>query len=202
MNAFAWTVIGFLSGSIPYAVFVGRLAGAGDIRRYGDKNPGAANVGRALGWRWFILAMLLDCFKGAIPVAVAFWPGNITGWALIPVAIAPVLGHAFSPWLKMRGGKAVATTFGIWAGLSLGILPAVLGVLLSLTFGIVKVSGWAMMLAFILLGIIVAIFYAPAHLEFGVIWLANALVLTFKHRDDLRLAPGLRPWLWKRLNGS
>ncbi|HNT26212.1 MAG TPA: glycerol-3-phosphate acyltransferase [Anaerolineales bacterium] len=63
-----WCVASFLSGSVPYSVIVGYLAGAGDIRTQGDGNPGATNVGRALGRRWFIIAMQLDGFKGAIPI--------------------------------------------------------------------------------------------------------------------------------------
>jgi glycerol-3-phosphate acyltransferase PlsY len=198
MNVWLWALIGFLSGSIPFSILVGRLAGGGDIRQQGDHNPGAANVGRAVGWRWFLVAALLDGFKAAIPIWIARFLGDISGWDIIPVAFAPVIGHAYSPWLRLRGGKAVATTFGVWAGLTLWVGPIVLGFLLSLMSAIVRVSGWAVMLAFGLLGFFLEFSYVPAHPEYRWIWLLNAIVLVLKHLADLRQRPGLRIRLGKQ----
>ena len=59
----------------------------------------------------------------------------------------------------------------------------------------VRVSGWALMLAFVLFGAVLAIVYFPNHPEWAVIWGGNAVILAIKHRDDLRQAPGLKPWL-------
>jgi glycerol-3-phosphate acyltransferase PlsY len=157
------------------------------------------NVRRALGWRWFTAAMLLDAFKGAVPVGLAYFIQSLSGWDLVFTAVAPVLGHAFSPWLRLRGGKAVTTTFGVWAGLTLYAAPILFGVLLGLAYAVVRVSGWAVLLAFTGLGVLITIFYVPEHPEFLAVWLVNALVLAFKHREDLRKAPGLRPWLLNRL---
>ena len=195
MSSVLWVAVGFLSGSIPYSILVAQWAGGGDIRHVGDGNPGAANVGRAHGWRWFTVAMLLDGFKGAIPVGLAWFVARLSGWDLVFAAIAPVLGHAFSPWLKLRGGKAVATTFGIWAGLTLWAGPTIFGTLLVLTFNLVKVSGWAVVLAFGAFGIILELGYFPAHPEFRAIWFLNLLVLVVKHLGDLTQPPGLRPWI-------
>jgi glycerol-3-phosphate acyltransferase PlsY len=199
LETVVWFLIAFLSGSIPFSLLVGKLAGAGDIRVYGDHNPGAMNVRRALGWRWFTAAMLLDAFKGAIPVGLAYFSQGLSGWSLILTAVAPLLGHAFSPWLRLRGGKAVTTTFGVWTGLTLYAAPILFGMLLGLAFAVVRVSGWAVLLAFFGLGVLITILYGPAHPEFLAVWLVNALVLVFKHREDLHRPPGLRPWLLKRL---
>ncbi|MBN1665539.1 MAG: glycerol-3-phosphate acyltransferase [Anaerolineales bacterium] len=195
MNILLWSLIGFLSGAVPYSLLIGRLAGAGDIRRQADHNPGAFNVLRATNWRWFTLAMLLDGFKGAIPVGLAWFGGQVAGWGILPVALAPLLGHAYSPFLKGQGGKAVATTFGIWAGLTTGVVPTVLGLLLGWMYAVVTVSGWAMLLAFGLAGIFINIYYGPAYPQLIGVWLLNLLLIAWRHRADLQQRPALRSWL-------
>lgn len=197
MNVITWTLIAFLSGSIPFSVLVGRLAAGVDIRQYGDRNPGAANVLRATNWGWFAVASLLDYLKGATPVGVAwFWLG-IGGWEIVPIALAPLLGHAYSPWLRFRGGKAVAATFGVWTGLTVGAGPIMLGLLLPLTFAVVVVSGWAVLLAMLGFGGFLWLQYSVYHPGFVVIWLGNLALLAWKYREDLAHPPGIRPWLWR-----
>jgi acyl phosphate:glycerol-3-phosphate acyltransferase len=193
MDVLVWTLVGFLSGSIPFSLLLGRLAGRGDVRAYGDHNPGAANVLRAAGWRWGVLAVLLDGFKGAIPVGLAWFFYHVEDWAIVPVALAPVFGHAFSPWLRWRGGKAVATTFGIWTGLTLGVGPTVLGLLLGLMFAVFTISGWAVLLAMLAFGVFIITYYGPSHPEFISVWLGNLFLLVVKHRDELAHLPAIRP---------
>lgn len=189
------TLAGFLLGSIPFSVVVGRLAGGGDVRRFGDGNPGAANVLRAAGWGWAILALLLDGFKGAIPVGIAWYTLKISGLSIVPVALAPVLGHAFSPWLHWRGGKAVTVTFGIWTGLTLGVGPTILGMLLGLAFAVLASSGWAVMLSMLAFGFFIGATYGRQFPEWIVVWLLNVLILGWMHRHDLPWPPVLRAWL-------
>lgn len=190
-----WSLIAFLCGSIPFSVIVGRLVAGVDIRNYGDRNPGATNVMRATSWGWFIPASLLDYFKAAIPVGFAWFFLGMHGWPIIPIALAPVLGHAYSPWLRFRGGKAVAATFGVWTGLTLGAGPMLLGLMLGLMMASVVVSGWAVMLAMLSFGAFVWTQYAVHTPELMLIWLANLLILGLKHRQDLVQPPGIRPWL-------
>ncbi len=187
-----WVLAAFVSGSLPFSVWVGRLALHTDIRRYGDGNPGAANVLRSGGWHWAALALLLDTFKGAIPVGLAQFWGQLEGWLLVAVALAPVLGHAFSPFLGFRGGKAVAVTFGVWAGLSLWIAPPVLGLALAGWHALVRVDGWAVILAMLSLLVFLWLFRVePAWLAAGA---GNTAILAWKHRADLRRSPGFRSW--------
>jgi glycerol-3-phosphate acyltransferase PlsY len=127
MSAWPWAAFGFLCGALPFSVWVGHLALGTDIRSHGDGNPGAFNVFRAGGRGWGGLAILLDGLKGLVPVAVANFGFGWTGWRLGLAAVAPILGHAFSPFLGGRGGKALAVTFGVWAGLTLWFAPLVLG---------------------------------------------------------------------------
>jgi len=197
MTTLLWIALAFGSGSLPFSVWVGRLVLRTDIRRYGDSNPGATNVIRAGGWKWGALALLLDYFKGAIPVGLAhFWSG-LNGWPLVGVALAPALGHAYSPLLRFRGGKAVAVTFGLWSGLTLGEAPLALGLLLGVWVAVVVVSGWAVLLT--MLGFLVYLLFVHFDPALLAVWLGNTLLLVWKHRADLAQPPGLRPWLTRRL---
>jgi len=198
MTTFVWLIIAFGCGTLPFSVWVGKLALHTEIRNYGDHNPGATNVIRAGGWKWGSLALLLDYLKGAIPVGIAYFVAGLGGVSLVLVALAPVLGHAYSPFLGFHGGKAVAVTFGIWTGLTLGEVPLVLGLLLGLWFGIVAVSGWAVLLA--MLGLLVyLLMFHPDPLLLAV-WGGNTLILVWKHRQDLKQPPYLRSWLQKRIS--
>ncbi len=107
---YAGGAMAFLLGSIPFGLLLARLAGAGDIRRIGSGNIGATNVLRT-GRRGLALAtLLLDAGKGAAAVfAAGFYGPDIQAIA----GAAVVLGHMFPPWLRFRGGKGVATAFGV-----------------------------------------------------------------------------------------
>ncbi len=111
-----WTVAaacGYLLGSINPAVLVARVFGK-DLRKVGSGNPGATNVGRALGPKWAVLVGFLDALKGFVP-AITF--GLLVGEIAGEIAgLAAVLGHITSPFLKGRGGKGVSTTLGAILG--------------------------------------------------------------------------------------
>jgi acyl phosphate:glycerol-3-phosphate acyltransferase len=127
MQTLFWIFIGFTLGSLPFSLWIGKIALKTDIRRLGDGNPGGFNVWKAGGHFWAIIAILLDGFKGAVPVGLAHFTYGVDGWPLIPVALAPLVGHIYSPILKFHGGKGLATTFGIWLGLTLWLGPTVFG---------------------------------------------------------------------------
>ena len=109
----------YLVGSIPFGYLVGRLFFHTDIRRQGSGNTGAMNALRALGMRGAALVLLLDALKGFVPTLWALnvfngfldTPGFPPGGQIIAalVATGTVLGHCYSPWLRFRGGKGVAT---------------------------------------------------------------------------------------------
>lgn len=202
-----WFIIAFFCGSLPFSVWIGKRVLKKDIRHYGDANPGATNVLRAGGRGAAGLALLLDFLKGALPVALAHFQAGLAGWALIAVALAPVLGHAFSPLLGFKGGKAVATTAGIWCGLTLWEGPTVGGLLLGLCFFLLAVDGWAVISA--LLGLLVYFALTPATWNgfnarpalwiLFAVGIGNLLILAWKHRADLTRPLLLRPWLRQRL---
>ena len=175
---------------MPFSLWLGRIFGR-DIKSYGDGNPGATNAWKAGGWRLGLPAMLLDYLKGVVPVGLAKFEYGFTGWLLVLIALAPVLGHAFSPFLRFRGGKAVAATFGIWTGLTLWEGPTILGVLLGVSFSIQKVDGWSVMLA--MSGLLAYFLIRQAPLFIFIIWSGNVLILAWKHRHDLKQRMGLKP---------
>jgi len=120
--------VGYGLGAINPAAIVARVFQV-DLRATGSGNPGATNVGRALGPRWAVLVGFLDILKGFVP-AIVF--GTVVGQTAGEVAgIAAVVGHITSPYLRGRGGKGVATTLGA----ILGVQP-LLAVPVLIAFGI------------------------------------------------------------------
>lgn len=190
MTVFLWTLLAFFSGALPFSVWLGRLALRTDIRRYGDGNPGGANLWRAGGAAWGLAGILLDYAKGALPVALAHFAAGVQDWALVPVALAPVLGHAYTPFLRGRGGKALAVTFGVWTGISLWSGPVVLGLAFGFWLFTVRHDGWTVMLGMATL--LVALLAAGAGLPWLTIWAGNTALLAWKHRQELRRPPDWR----------
>ncbi len=114
----------FLVGAVNPATLIARVLGK-DLRGAGSGNPGATNAGRVLGRRWGVLVGVLDVLKGLLPTVVAaHWSGPHLAYA---VGLAAVLGHVWSPFLRGRGGKGVATTLGA----ILGVHPLVAAVVLA-----------------------------------------------------------------------
>lgn len=192
-----WTGLGFLLGAMPFSYWLGRLVLHTDIRDYGDGNPGAISAWRAGTWRVGLPAMLLDYLKGAVPVSLAHLAFEVSGWSLVPIALAPVLGHAFSPFMRLRGGKAVAATFGIWTGLLVAEGPMVLGLFLGLFYLLQNVDAWSVILG--MLGFLAWLLLRQADPVILVIWGGNMLVLVWKHRRDLHQPLRLRPFILKLL---
>ena len=195
-----WTAIGFCCGSLMFSYWIGKWALGTDIRQVGDGNPGMTNVIHAGSKGWAALALVLDALKGAVPVALAKYAVGIEGWWLVPVALAPLLGHAYSPLLRFRGGKAVAATAGVWAAITLWEVPTFGGLLLGLWFSLIAVSGWAVL--FMGLSVLAYLLLTNPDPVLLAIWLGNALSVGWKYRVDLRRFPAPRPWLARWLGWS
>jgi glycerol-3-phosphate acyltransferase PlsY len=127
----ALILLGYLCGSVPFGVLVAwRLRGV-DVRKGGSGNIGATNVARLAGRSLGLVVLLLDALKGVLPVllARALLPGEPAAHAW--VGLAAVLGHVFPVWLRLRGGKGVATTLGV--ALVLAPLAALAGAAVYVT---------------------------------------------------------------------
>jgi len=118
INLILWLAVAYFSGSIPFSLLLTQWATHSDVRHYGDGNPGAYNAWQAGGWKVGLTAILLDVGKGFLPVYFASQYGGLFYWELVPVALAPILAHAFSPILHFRKAKAVAATLGVWLALT------------------------------------------------------------------------------------
>lgn len=111
-------VIGYLLGSISTGVLLVRKLRPGlDLTKVGSGNIGATNVGRVLGAKWGIVTMVGDCVKGYLPVLLA------VEWSMPPVTVAitalsAFLGHIYPLYLRLKGGKGVATALGVWLAIS------------------------------------------------------------------------------------
>ena len=171
---------GYLLGSISSAILVCRLFGLPDPRTEGSHNPGATNVMRLGGKPAALLTLLGDVLKGVIPVVVAY----LLDLGIMIAALAgffAFLGHLLPVFFQFRGGKGVATAFGLlfalyWPlGLSVGV--AWLAV-----FGLSRISSLAAMLAFILMPVL-AWLWIPA--AFPALLLLT-LVLLGRHHSNLR----------------
>lgn len=193
-----WAGLAFLLGALPFSVWIGRAAARRDIREVGDRNPGATNVLRAGGGAWFVLALALDVSKAAVPVGLAYQNLGWRGWPMLLIALAPPLGHAFSPFLGGRGGKALATALGVWIGLSLWPMPQV--VLLGVGFWFIwlTTSGWVVILT-LLTTLAYLVFFRPDPLLIAVA-AGQLALLAYTHRADLARPPALRRI--HRLRGS
>lgn len=195
LRSLLWTAIAFTSGAIPFSLLVGRAALRTDIRRYGDGNPGATNVLRAGSKTWAAVAALLDILKAAVPVALAYVIRGMRGYEIVPVALAPLLGHLYSPFLRGRGGKGVAVTGGIWIGLTYGAATGVAAVTLTAGYLVQSNPGWAIVTGLTGIGgYLILVQPDPVLL---VIWGGNALLMLWRHRDDLSHPP-----TWRHQAGS
>ncbi len=105
----------YLSGSVPYGLILGKMAGLGDIRKAGSGNIGATNVLRVGGKKLAAITLLLDALKGLVPVLIA---KHIHMDYAVLAALGAVTGHLFPVWLRFKGGKGVATSIGVLLGLS------------------------------------------------------------------------------------
>jgi glycerol-3-phosphate acyltransferase PlsY len=189
--------LAFLVGSLPFSVWIGKLLMNKDVRQIGDGNPGAANVFRAGNRMAGLLALMLDVSKSAVPVGVAYFNLGIRGIAMFLIAMAAILGHVFSPFLRFRGGKAIAASLGVWIGLTIwkASLPAVLGALVGIA--LFAPPGWSVMSA--MGGVLLVLLLCLPDPLFLAVWLGVTLILAWTHRLDLRQGIHLRPWLAKTI---
>jgi glycerol-3-phosphate acyltransferase PlsY len=186
-----FTVFGFLLGSIPFALIIAKLFAHKDVRSVGDGNPGGTNALKAGGLKVGIPAILLEIAKGFLPVYLARRYG-VSGWDLVPVCLAPAFGHAFSPFLKFRGGKALGATGGAWVGL-IGLWAFPVYGALAVPFTIVQSedawSAMAGMLSLIGYSILVG---EPWMVAFAIL---NTVLIAFTHRRALVNPPQARAWI-------
>lgn len=181
----------FVSGSIMYSYILAKFLKV-DLSNIRDGNPGASNLWRAVGWKWGVLALLLDYLKGVLPISLFIAYGVVTDKYVIALScLAGVLGHAFSPMLRFKGGKAVAVSFGAWSVLTKWEAPTLLGTVFTI-FTIIKPKGttvgedsFRVFLGFIFLLPYVLYKLALGESHIFLFYLGNFAVILYKHWKDL-----------------
>ncbi|MBE7710150.1 MAG: glycerol-3-phosphate 1-O-acyltransferase PlsY [Cyanobacteria bacterium SIG32] len=176
-------VIAYLIGSIPTGYIIVKLFTGQDIRTIGSGSTGATNVKRVMGKKWFFTVMILDAIKGAVPVILAkVLTTAFAGIGLLPViaAVAVILGHSKSIFLKFTGGKSVAsgvgtilalnwmvglTIAGIWAIITYFSKYVSLGSIIALAISPFLMLGFKEPLAYIIYCAIGAIYIIYLHRE-------------------------------------
>ena len=184
-------VAAYLIGSLSFAVIVSRVMGLNDPRTYGSGNPGATNVLRSGSKAAAAVTLLLDAFKGWLPVVLVKWFGADFGLGdntVALVALAAFLGHLYPIFFNFKGGKGVATALGVLLGIS-----GWLGLATALTWLIVAVFFRYSSLAALIASIFAPVYYVLCS---GIVWNAEtpitaaivvmAMLLIWRHRENIQ----------------
>ena len=198
-------LLAFLIGAIPFAFIVVKKLKGIDIRTVGSGNVGATNAGRVLGKPFFAGVLVLDALKGvvaagALPWALSFWAAHLPGGAssarIVEVlgsdglklcfGIGAFLGHCYSPFLKFKGGKGVATALGVY----LVVAPKATLLTLVVCLPLMKITGIvsiASLTGAVLLPIGILVFYwnEQPWTRFCVTVLLSSVVI-YRHRANIR----------------
>ena len=204
--------MGFVLGGLPSGLWIGRARGV-DLRTAGSRNIGATNAYRVLGARWGILVFALDTAKGFLAarapslLARAFGAG-VSAETLFAAAlasgVAAIVGHVFSPWLRFRGGRGVATSLGVF----LSIIPVPTLVVFGLWTALVLLSrrvsvgsvGAALAYPFLVLLLMRG---DPHRVLLSVIAAVVALLVILRHKANIqRLLAGTEPPILGRGRGD
>jgi glycerol-3-phosphate acyltransferase PlsY len=188
-------------GACPFSLWIGRWLLGKDIRQYGDGNPGAANVFRAGGRKAGFLAVALDTAKGVPFVFLAHAYFELPEAAVLGVAMSAILGHAFSPILQLRGGKAVAVSFGAVLALPQHDILLALAGAMFLGFLFIAVDAWIVIFGAAAATYVLIARGASAETFF---MLGVLALLVLKFRNELKTAPKikLKPIAWLQSRGE
>ncbi len=194
MSVIVWSIIAYILGSIPFGLVIAKTLCSTDPRNDGSRNTGATNVARVCGTKFGVITLILDLSKGFFPVLMASaWIES--GFGLSIVVLAAILGHAFSCFMNLKGGKAVATTIGAFLAVSPWgtIFSAALCLALIALSGHVSLGSLTLALA------LPVFIFLTGNFAFVPVALVVMVLLFWRHKDNIhRLARGEEnPWLKK-----
>ena len=177
-------LLAYLIGATPTSYIAGRLGRGIDLRAHGSKNLGATNVYRVLGWKYAIPVALIDIAKGVVPVKILAPWSNGPAWFSVALGLAAVLGHMFSPYVRFRGGKGVATAAGVF----LALAPLAVAISLPIWLVTLWLSGYVSVasLAVAVLFPLWVRLTEPA--QPSTLWasVALAVLIVYAHRANIR----------------
>jgi glycerol-3-phosphate acyltransferase PlsY len=212
MKAAVLIAVSYLIGSVSFALIIAKAHGI-DLREIGSGNLGATNLARGCGKKWAYLCFLLDVLKGFVPSFVARFfilsdsadAFNLTLW--LAVGAAAILGHIFPFYLKFKGGKGVATSFGVVLGIwpyytVPGLIVFVLWAFIVLIWRYISLGSIIAAAVFPVVIIIMTVVLKNWH--FNILWplIAAAIILCslviFLHRANIkRLLDGTEHKIWQ-----
>lgn len=195
LSSFSVCVGAYLLGSVPFGLLLGRFAGL-DIREHGSGNIGATNLARSAGRLWGVAAFVLDFAKGLVPALVATHlasshPDHLAlaqgGWLALLVGLAALLGHVFPIYLRFRGGKGVATTFGVLAALAwlATAIAAVLWLVVFLVTRVVSLASLCAAIAFPVAVLVLRAQFEPIYVSLQTLTVFVATLITYRHRSNI-----------------
>lgn len=190
-----WSIVGYLSGSVLYSRLLARYFLKVNLASIGDGNPGTFNVGRVGGAKWAILAFALDCSKAAVPVGLSYVVLGIQGWEIIPIALAPIIGHKYPLFFGFKGGKAIAAAAGAWVGIAQWEVITIGSLLLLFWYFSVENSAWATQ--FMTWSLLPYLYLTNKPAIWLYAMLATVLILAWTHQADLRQPAHIKPWVRK-----
>lgn len=191
MGVVCWMLFGYLLGSCPTGYLVVKVLIGEDIRHFGSGNIGATNVSRVLGKKWAIVTAIIDMLKGGVAVLIAMIAGVASPTLLAFIGFAGVIGHDYPVWLGFKGGKGVATSFGVLGCFDFfNPLPAIFGGItwffLRETTGYVSVSS---MLSLAVAALFMPIFSMPT--PYYVVAILLVALTVWRHKENIhRLLAG------------
>ncbi len=182
-------IVSFLIGSVPFGYIVSRAVKKIDIRRFGSGNVGATNVVRVVGKGWGGFVFFLDFLKGFAVPFLAYFAGEPVPYFPIILGVVAISGHNWTPFLKFRGGKGVATSFGVLLALCFSfeslwlILLFSLGVwlILLLLFRIVSLASILAGFSFMIL----SLFLSPSK-EIEILGIVLFLFILIRHKKNIK----------------
>ncbi len=181
MDSLLLILFAYLLGSVLFGELIAKRKGI-DLRSVGSGNVGATNVSRALGKKYGVLVFFLDFFKGLFPVILSRIYFGLESWTTVFVGIAAFLGHLYPIFHNLRGGKGVATAFGVLVGISptIALLSFFIWLLVFKLKGYVSLASLtASLFAFAL-----SLLLLPLKLIFMVFFIT--LLIIYKHRDNIK----------------
>ncbi len=190
MNELALVILAYFIGSIPTAVWVSKVVFNIDIRDYGSGNAGATNTFRVLGSRWGTFVMVVDMLKGLLAVKLAlllpYYVENDFARTnfQIGLGLAAVLGHIFPLWAEFRGGKGVATLFGLVLGISPITALGCVGVFMMVLY-LTRFVSLSSILASLAFPIFILIIFNVDNETYRIFAIAVALLVILTHQKNI-----------------
>lgn len=175
-------LISYLLGSIPFGYLVGKYLKGIDIRKYGSGNIGVANTFRVMGTKYALLVLLGDCLKGFLAVSLAQKLLPEPMWFLLLIGIFTIIGHNWSAFLRFKGGKGIATTYGVVLSFYplIAVISAIIWALIVLA---TKFAALGSILSVFVMLVLSLIFNTP--IEFKIFVIVVLLFALIRHRSNI-----------------